>query len=453
MTSPMAALLSAGTRELTLFAAIGLLIGGLDDLAVDLIWLGRLLWRQATIYRRFARATVATLPPPRSPGRIAIFIGAWHEGEVIGPMLRAALARFAHADYRIYVGTYPNDPATLAAVRAIGDPRIRLVEGRLLGPTTKAEALNRCWTAMLADEEAEGIRVKAIALHDAEDVVHSHELPIYDLLIERFDLVQLPVLPLLDPKSRWIAGSYADEFCEAHGKQLIVREAIGAGLPAAGTGCALSRRAVACMAEANGGSPFDAASLTEDYELGVRLPSFGGRGAFVRVPVAAGGPPVAVRAFFPATYDAAVRQKARWMTGIAFAGWDRLRWQGGWAERWMRLRDRRAILAAIILVAAYLAMLMAVACLSAGVSLRVGRSMTALLEANALLLGWRLGMRALMVAATYGWRQGLLSLPRMLVSNAIQIGAAWRALVGYVPGAPARWDKTAHHFPSELPCD
>lgn len=453
MISPFAALFAAATQELTLFAASGLLIGGLDDLAVDLIWMTRLLWRRITVYRRFPRATIATLAPPARPGRIAVFIGAWHEGEVIGPMLRAALARLAHADYRVYVGTYPNDPATLAAVGAIDDARVRLVEGRLPGPTTKAEALNRCWAAMLADEADEGIRVKAIALHDAEDVVHPHELAIYDLLIERFDLVQLPVLPLLDPTSRWIAASYADEFAEAHGKQLIVREAIGAGVPAAGTGCALSRRAVARMAEASGGMPFDAASLTEDYELGVRLPSFGGRGAFVRVPVAPGGPPVAVRAYFPATYETAVRQKARWMTGIAFAGWDRLRWQGGWAERWMRLRDRRPIIASVVLVAAYLAMLMTLVSLATGVDPRMPGWMAVLLGANALLLVWRLGMRALLVGRTYGWRQGLLSLPRMVVSNAIQIGAAWRALVGYVPGAPARWDKTAHHFPSELPCD
>ena len=76
-----------------------------------------------------------------------------------------------------------------------------------------------------------------------------------------------------------------------------------------------------------------------------------------------------------------------------------------------------------------------------------------MLELNLVLLAWRLAIRAMLVTRTYGWREGLHSLPRMVVSNAIQIGAAWRALRRYVPGAPARWDKTAHHFPSELPCD
>ena len=49
------------------------------------------------------------------------------------------------------------------------------------------------------------------------------------------------------------------------------------------------------------------------------------------------------------------------MTGIALAGWDRLGWRGGLAERWMRLRDRQSLLAALILCAAYLALLLWVA--------------------------------------------------------------------------------------------
>ena len=73
-------------------------------------------------------------------------------------------------------------------------------------------------------------------------------------LIERFDLVQLPVLPLIVPGSRWVSGHYCDEFAEAHGKQLVVREAIGAGMPSAGVGCALSRSIVQAMADAGGGA-------------------------------------------------------------------------------------------------------------------------------------------------------------------------------------------------------
>jgi adsorption protein B len=457
--------LAAGaTRELLLFAAVGLLVGGLDDLAIDLIYLVRTGWRRLTVYQRYEAATAVTLAPPACPGRIAIFIGAWDESGVIGQMLRTAITRFDHDDYRIYVGVYPNDPATIAAVAEVeseSPDRVRMVSGALAGPTTKAEALNRLWAALLADEARDGVTVKAIVLHDAEDVVHRAELRVFDCLIERFDLVQLPVLPLIVPGSRWVSGHYCDEFAEAHGKQLVVREAIGAGMPSAGVGCALSRSIMQAMADAGGGRPFDAASLTEDYELGLRLVDHGGRGIFVRLPAGPGRPVVAVRAYFPATIATAVRQKARWMTGIALAGWDRLGWRGGIAERWMRLRDRRAVLAAVFLAAAYAGA--AGAALSLALSFAAARALppagpllTGLVALNAGLMLWRGGMRFAMVRATYGWCEGARAVPRMLVGNLIAMMAARRAVAGYMRAARTggvAWDTTSHAFPETLPAE
>ena len=461
--------LSAGlTHELMLFAGVGLLVGGLDDLLIDLIFLARTGIRALTVYRRHAAATAATLALPDHPGRLAIFIGAWDESGVIAAMLRTALNRIDHRDYRIYVGVYPNDPATIAAVRHVrahapGGWRVRMISGPHAGPTTKAEALNRVWRAMVADEARDGVTMKAIILHDAEDIVHRDELRVFDRLIERFDLVQLPVLPLIVPGSRWVSGHYCDEFAEAHGKQLVVRETLGAGMPSAGVGCALSRRVVQAMADEGGGDPFDAASLTEDYELGLRLADHGGRGIFVRLPAGPGRPPVAIRAYFPATIDTAVRQKARWMTGIALAGWDRLGWRGGLAEHWMRLRDRRAVLAAIILAAAYLALLSGAA--TTALSFAAGRDYPPvspllgwLVAINAGLMLWRGLMRFTLVRAAYGWREGLRAVPRMLVGNLIAMLAARRAVAAYIrsgrPGAAAvAWDKTRHAFPETLPAE
>ena len=93
-------------------------------------------------------------------------------------------------------------------------------------------------------------------------------------------------------------------------------------MPLAGTGCAIAVPILAAIAATRQGAPFDATSLTEDYELGLRIAELGGRATFARVRDA-NGLLVAVRAFFPDRIDAAVRQKARWMTGIALAGWDR----------------------------------------------------------------------------------------------------------------------------------
>jgi adsorption protein B len=440
-------------RETALFAACGFLLLGLSDFLVDLIWI-RLRWA-----RPHERRALAALSAAR-PGRLAIFVPAWDEAPVIGAMLSHALAAFGRADYRLYVGCYPNDPATVGAVRALTGERLRLVLGPVPGPTSKADCLNRLWERMIEDEAAEGMRFKAVILHDAEDVVHSAELDLFDALIERFDLVQIPVVALIDPASHWVSACYADEFAEAHGKDLIVREAIGAGLPAAGVGCAISRDALSLLA-GNRGAPFDAGSLTEDYELGLRLKMLGRRGTFARVPAGADRRTIATRAYFPASFAGAVAQRARWITGIALAGWDRLGWAGGMAERWMRLRDRQPILSALLLCAAYLALLLYAVLVAAGAAGGTAvppfsSVLTALATINSVLLLWRLAMRFGFVARLYGWREGARALPRVVIGNLIAIMAAKRAVgrylrlrrIGIRP-----WDKTAHVFPRQIPAE
>lgn len=454
-------LLSVVAYELTLFAAVGFLIGGLDDFIIDCMWIIRSSWRRLTIYRRNVRADAATLGQPADPGRIIVFVAAWDEADVIGQMIDHAVRTFAQADYRIYVGCYPNDQATIAAVEALACPQVHIVVGTEPGPTTKADCLNTLWRALRRDERTEGFRAKAIVLHDAEDIVHSAELRVFDKLIERFDLVQLPVLPLPDPRSRWIGGHYSDEFAEAHGKTLVVREAIGAAIPAAGVGCAFSRALLDHVADSRGGAPFDRDSLTEDYEIGLRLADFGGRGAFVRLPGADKSAMVGVRAHFPATLEAAVRQKSRWIVGIALAGWDRLGWRGGWAEGWMRLHDRRALIGAAVLLAGYLALVLTAGLWGSHAIIGAARPVTTpmletLLSISGLVLLWRLGMRCAFVTYAYGWHEGLRAVPRAVIGNVIAIMAARRALWLYLRmrrDGVVRWDKTKHAFPDIIPAE
>lgn len=438
--------------EVTLIAAVGLLIGGLDDLLADIVYgVSRLRsWRRA--WKRPAL--------DRDGGPMAVFIPAWDEADVIGPMLRTALTRYDHANYRIYVGAYPNDPATIAAVADIAgcDDRVHLVIVKQPGPTTKADCLNSLWRALLADEAA-GEPVLAVVLHDAEDVVHSLELQLLAAHLADHDAAQLPVLPLPDPHSRFIAGHYIDEFAEAHIKALIVRQRLGAALPFAGVGCAIRRDMLGKIAEMRCGEPFDAASLTEDYELGLMVNALGGRSCFTRQRDSQ-GKLIAVQAFFPNTLAAAVRQKARWMMGIALAGWDRTGWKrgGSLGEHWMRMRDRRATLAIPVLSFAYLALLLwginGVVHWVSGAPLSVPEgAMAWILGINVVMLTWRLALRMVFTGRAYGSRQALLSLPRVFVSNFVAIAAARRASSLYwrsLRGEPPNWDKTAHHFPENL---
>ena len=441
--------------ELALFAAVGFLLFALDDLVVDVIYFGRRLWRSLAVYSRFPRAFANSLPAPAKPGRIAVFIPAWDESAVIADMLRSTLRRWGNADYRIFVGFYANDPLTEAAIGQVDDPRIEAVLVEDEGPTTKADCLNRLYDALLAAECREAWTAKAVVLHDAEDLVHPLEIALFDVMTEKAALVQLPVIPLPDPESRWVSGHYCDEFAESHGKEMVVREAVGASIPLAGVGCAISRGAIARLAADNVGHPFAANCMTEDYELGLRVGAFADKTMFVRIPAVAGSRSVvSSRGHFPATLDAAVRQKARWIGGIALAGWERLGWSGGIGERWMRMRDRRGPLAALLLVAGYAAILLWLQLwiaegLGAPVQLAASPLLAWLLKVNFVLLAWRIAMRFGFVTATYGIGEGLLSIPRMLVGNVIAMLAVKRAVALHAKGGPKTWEKTRHIFPAE----
>jgi adsorption protein B len=372
-------------------------------------------------------------------------------------MLKATLQRLDYDDYRIFVGHYRNDPATAAAIASVADPRVESVEVAEDGPTTKADCLNHLYDALIAWETAHDREVKAVVLHDAEDVVHRFELRIFDALIGRAAVIQLPVLPLPDRHSRWISGHYCDEFAEAHIKELVVREAIGAAIPLAGVGCAIERRALSRLAALQDGRPFAGSSMTEDYEVGLRLGALGLKTMFVRIPTQPGERAiVATRGHFPATLGTAVRQKARWLGGIALSGWDRLGWSGGLGERWMRMRDRRGPLAALLLLAAYGAALLwsqlwLAEALGAPIKARLSPGLVMLLTINGWLLAWRVLMRAAFTTAAYGLGEGFLSIPRLVVGNVIAMLAAARAVSLHLGGGAKRWDKTRHIFPAELP--
>ena len=437
-------------HELLLFAGVFFLIGALDDLAIDGLW----LWLKAR-----GRAITPVLARSRGEdaplaGRAAVLIPAWQEADVVGATVAHALAAWPQADLRLYIGCYRNDPDTIAAVLAGsgGDPRVRVVVHDAHGPTTKGDCLNRLYAALSADEAHSKAPFRTIVLHDAEDMVDPAALPLLDRAIADAEFVQLPVLPQVQAHSRWIGSHYCEEFAEAHGKALVVREAVGAGLPAAGVGCALDRVALRRLeGDRTGSGPFPRECLTEDYELGLRIAEFGGRSRFLRVR-GDDGHLVATRAFFPDTLSGAVRQKTRWVHGIAFQGWDRMGWGGGMAERWMRLRDRRGPLTAIVLLAAYCLVVVSglLALLQeAGVPRpwETSPAVQVLVIVNLVIFAWRAVLRFLFTAREYGWAEGLRAVARIPLANVVAIMAGRRALLGYVRslrGELVAWDKTSH---------
>ena len=448
----MAEALRGFDRELLLFAAFWMIVSALDEIAIDFIYLW-VRWRKPWRSRRITEAD-AVRP---LHGATAIFVPAWHEAAVIEPMIAHTLRAWQQRDYVIYVGCYANDPATLAAAMAGsgGDPRVRLVIHDRAGPTTKADCLNRLYRALCADEARTARAFAAVVLHDAEDMVHPAALALIDRTLRHAEFVQLPVRPECQAGGRWIAGHYGDEFAEAHAKAMVVRDALGASLPAAGVGCGFDRKALAALAGRRSADgivgPFAAECLTEDYELGLLIARTGGRSRFVRLRDERGAL-IATRSYFPAEFYQAVRQKSRWVHGIALQSWDRLGWHGNAIDMWMTLRDRRGPLSVVVLCAAYAVVFTEMAL---WVAVRFGplppepvAPTTALLVKLSLgCLVWRMVLRMAFTTREYGVFEGICAAFRMIVGNVIAIFAGHRALstyLGSLAGAAVVWDKTEH---------
>jgi len=460
---------------LAYFAAVGFLVFGLDDLFVDLQFLRYLR-------KRDGRETVPLERLKNEPEQlIAVFIPAWQESGVIERMAEFATKVLDYDRYDIFIGVYPNDAATVRSVEALSRkyPRVHMAMTRSPGPTSKADCLNAIYRAMRAREIPGRREYQLIALHDAEDVLHPLTLKVYNYHVpRRFDMGQIPVFPLeLTPWKNWVGNTYVDEFTELHLKDMYAREEIGGVVPSAGVGTAFSRAAVEYLASKNGGSPFKVGQLAEDYMVGLELCRSGYRAGFIDYPVErevtrrrADGREkrrkitelVAVREHFPRKFFQSVKQKARWIIGTAFQGWEQGGWWGSPAVRYTLARDRKAPLVHCINLAGY--------CVAGYVLFGFGLSFTPwhqsiylrpLFETDSLLwrivlldiglLAYRMVQKVSFVSRVYGWRHALYSIPRYPVGNFVNMVATVRAARLYLGhrllGRELAWTKTAHAFP------
>ena len=437
-------------HELLLFASVFFLIGAVDEFAVDIAY----LWLRLTGRLGTGRVDASDLAANTLAGDAAVFIPCWQEVRVIGATVRHALAVWPDPELTIFIGCYANDPATLAVARALEkeDGRVRAVVNPQFGPTSKADCLNCLYMALEDEESRRGRAFRMVVLHDAEDMVDPLALKLFDIALDHAAFVQLPVLALPKPGSHLVAGHYVDEFCESHAKTMTVRDALGAGVPGAGVGCAVRRDALSRLVALRGGrAPFATDSLTEDYEFGLDIAMMGMRTRFLRMRTREGRL-IATRAYFPGRIGESVRQKTRWVHGIALQGWDRIGWGRGAARRWFDLRDRRGPLAALLLFVAYgllVAMALSWAAHDFGLigAVTPGPLLKVLIAANFLALVWRAAVRAVFTGREFGWREAALAVIRIPVSNTIAILAGRRALFAYLRtlrGAPIVWEKTDH---------
>jgi adsorption protein B len=432
--------------------AIWILLSGLDDLFIGLVYL-------FSARTRFRWPSAAELDgAPRR--RIAILVPLWREDGVIAQMLERNLAVVRYGDYEIFAGVYPNDDPTLGAVLAAArnDPRVHLALCPDNGPTSKGDCLNHAYRAMEEYEAAHGPRFEIVATHDAEDLIHPESLQLINWFSRDYQMVQIPVLPLPTSLSDLTHGVYCDEFAEYQTKDIPARQRLGGFLPANGVGTGFSRMALERLAIERRGMVFDPQCLTEDYETGCCLHALGFRQLFVPLRFV-GGKPVATREYFPKGFAAAVRQRSRWVAGIALQGWERHGWRAPWPQRYWFWRDRKGLAGNLLSPVANLIFLYYLAGLLAGgangglweIAPAVPCWLPSLCLATFGLSASQIAMRMWACARVYGWRFAAGVPVRTLWANVVNCAATVEALRQFfasrIHSRALEWRKTDHIYP------
>ncbi len=435
-------------------AALAIVTSGLDDLVLNANCLWAWLRRKGFRTREPRKVQLA-----QNEKTIAIFVPLWHEYSVISGMVEHNVAAIDYDSYHFFIGAYPNDEPTLDAVRDLETrfPHVHLAVCPHDGPTSKADCLNWIYQRMLLFEEHNGIQFDIVVTHDAEDLIHPGAFEQINSYADHFEMIQIPVLPLLMPFRKFVHGIYCDEFAEWQMKDMPARQIMGSFLPSNGVGTGFTRGALGKLATAEHNLIFEPACLTEDYENGLRLHKLGCTQVFVPLSQTSGDI-IATREFFPHTMRSAIRQRTRWMMGIGLQSWERHGWRGSLAEVYWFWRDRKGLFGnPLSLFTNFLFIYGLLTWLGARVAgLPWGLAQHAI-HTNLLLITLVMqiiqsSVRMICTGRLYGVVFALGVPLRALCANWINTIATMRAIWGYLRARirhePLVWLKTEHAYPS-----
>lgn len=461
-------------QSIGLVVALCFIFFGIDDL----------LWDIFNIVRKIRYGEAGRMPVERLdavPSKLlAVIIAAWHEDNVIEAVIENMISslQYPRSMYHVFIGVYPNDEATINAVKRLEQiyDNVHMVVNVRPGPTSKADNINNIIRSIKQFESEHQWRFASVTIHDSEDVVHPYELKLTNYLLETYDVLQFPVIPLQKmPTVKNIfrsmtIGTYADEFAENHYRTMGSREAMSAVVPSAGTGYAISHAILDVFGE-EPLCPED--SLTEDYKLSLILAEKGFNTHFVleKVPRLMDNHTVrwdyvATRSFFPDTFKTAVKQKTRWIYGITMqsARMSEIFKRNSmvFAGRYSLYKDLKAKLSNLMVLPGYIVFLYYIVSLFVRVSYMYpqGSFSYDLCVFLTVMMVFRQLMRAVAITNFYGFKSMAVAclLPplmpaRLVWGNIINMAATLKAWKLFYRGTGTKkktkkvvWNKTDHTF-------
>lgn len=424
-----------------------MIVSGLDDLLLDLLYLVSGVAKPRPV-------SETPVPPPADAlggeeSLIALWVPAWREAEVIAQMVAHNVASIRYRRYHIFCGTYPNDDATLSVFREIETryPNLHISLTPHDGPTSKADNMNWIYQNLCLVEERIGEKFDIVVIHDSEDLIHPDEFRWLNYYCRDYDFVQVPVLGLPTPWWELTHGIYCDEFAETQQKDLPTRNRMGGFSPSCGVGTGYRRDALAQLAESESNRLFEPDSLTEDYLNGLRMHRLGMRQIYL--PVAfVNGQPVATREYFPRKFKASVRQRSRWVTGIALQTWEKIGWSSDWWENYWFWRDRKGLVGNPLSLLANVLLVLGIA----GLVPKLPPHLSWVVMVGLTLQLVRAGWRMYFCGRVYGVAYALLVPVRIPWSNLVNTLATLSAILRFAKARmrnePLVWLKTEHAYPN-----
>jgi adsorption protein B len=439
--------------------ALWIFLNGVDDLVIDIAAVFTYLQRKFSRHPNHRTPSEAELDaiPPR---HMAVFVALWRESKVIQRMIDNNIARLRYPKCDFFVGVYPNDAPTIAAVREASSryPNVHISISPHDGPTSKADNLNWIYQRMLLYEEEHSVRFEMILTHDAEDLMDPDALRWINYYAQWNDMVQIPVLALPTPLGELSHGVYCDEFAEFQFKDMPARQLLGGFIPSNGVGTGFSRKALEMVAARYSNRIFESACITEDYENGFRIKRLGLPQKFIPIHFRHERA-IATREYFPQTFHLAIRQRTRWIMGITLQSWEYHSARETLRHLYWFWRDRKGLVANLLTPLINVLFLLGIGTWTwahaAHHAWYLARDLSRyypVYRAGLAIQAMQTCIRAACSARVYGWRFACAVPIRVVFANLINCIATSRAISIYVNARihsrALPWVKTEHAYPN-----
>jgi adsorption protein B len=171
--------------------------------------------------------------------------------------------------------------------------------------------------------------------------------------------------------------------------------------------------------------------------------------------------PVATREYFPQRIRAAIRQRSRWVTGIALQGWQRNGWRAPWRQVYWFWRDRKGLVGNLLTPVANATLLYGIARYLVSLSGdtdwlgdELPQWLTRTYAVTLSMAVFQAAIRIRCCARIYGWGFAAAVPVRMFWGNLINSAATATALWQFW-GAQRKkkapvWKKTEHVYPGQV---